>query len=259
MKNNRGLIITVIVLLCAAVLLLSGIMVFAIAGSFSIGKVFDWKNSFEDSKIIYDESFDSTNIKNISARSQCGDIKIKHSADDAIRIVACGANEKSIDVKIENSSIHIIGGEESNSADGFPFNRLRGYRNFMNEIEIYLPDKEFDNLDLTTQYGDVDIENHLIADLKANVDYGDIEIKAIDGSVDLHADCGDIEIDNLNISSNSSISTDLGNVEIERTNDIRIDYELSMGDSNIKRNFSQSDVILNIKVDLGDIDINDEY
>lgn len=90
-KTNRGLIIAVIALLSIIVLLLAGILGFAITSG---GRHFSFDRWENQNNVVYDESYDSGNITDIIINSDYGDITVKHSSDDKIRIVARGSKRK---------------------------------------------------------------------------------------------------------------------------------------------------------------------
>lgn len=117
------------------------------------------------------------------------------------------------------------------------------------DIEI----KEANKIDVKASCGNVEIGT--INDVKIKNKYGDISVKNINNYMNIEADCGDIEIENVNINKNSYIKNSLGNIEISHTNDIHIDAKTNLGETSVNDNY-KSDIILKIKNDCGDIEVN---
>lgn len=126
------------------------------------------------------------------------------------------------------------------------------------------------NIDIVNDYGNVEINNGNIINVKESCGdvkigtvndltvenkYGDIDIKNVNNYMDIKDDCGDIEIDNVSINKNSYIKNSLGNIEINSTNDIHINAKTSLGDTEVRNNY-QSDTVLTIKNNCGDIEVN---
>lgn len=118
--------------------------------------------------------------------------------------------------------------------------------------------------DITLEYANTaDIEQNagkikvgVVGDIKAENDLGDIRIEKVTNSLDLEDNCGDIIIDEINITKNSSIKNDLGSVKIGFTNKIYIDAKTDLGKVKINENTRQSDITLKIENDCGDIIVN---
>lgn len=250
MKNNRGLIITVIALLSIIVLLLAGILGFAITSGNRYLSFDKWKNH---DTVVYDESFDSSNISDIIINSNYGDITVKKSNNNKIRIVARGGNAEHINVNTDSSKL-TLNISNPDKITRFPlFNNV----NISSDVDIYLPDNTPDVLVINSNLGDVDIDNQINTALEINSNCGDISAEKLYGSFDIHTDLGDIDIKAININKDSSADTNMGDIDIEYTNNIKIDYSTSLGTSDIKNNNTFSDITLTVKTDLGDIEIND--
>ncbi len=249
-KTNRGLIIAVIALLSIIVLLLAGILGFAITSG---GRHFSFNRWENHNNVVYDESYDSNNISDIIVNSDCGDITVKHSSDDKIRIVARGSKTENINASADNNKLKLII-SNSDKLNKIPFyNNM----NISSDIDIYLPDNTLNHLEIHSNLGDVDIDTRINTNLEINSDCGDISALELCGSFDIHTNLGDIDIKRININKNSSATTNMGDIDIEYTNAVNIDYSTSLGTSDIKNNNTNSDITLRVHTDLGDIEIND--
>lgn len=243
-KNNRGLLITLIVLLCIIAVLLSGILVFAMsAGTRSFIPL--------RTKTIFDQSYSASEINNISIDSAAGDITVRSTNDDTIKLVAEGFSSDNFSAEASEDTLN-ISSSEIKGRDVFNFNSMRKGTN----IQLYIP-KDFGSLSITSNFGDVDIENELNTKLTIDNDMGDVDAKMLGGSFNIHTDMGSIEIKRTNITENSSITTNMGDIEIEKTNEVYINAKTSMGDCDVKNNTPSAPITLTAETDMGSIDIND--
>lgn len=248
-KNNRGLLITLIVLLSVIALLLSGILVFAMtSGSHSLSKL----QSFIPSKTvtIFDQSYNASEIKNISIDSDAGDITVKTTNDGTIRLVAEGLSEKNFSASVDGDTLN-ASGYQIKKHNLFNLNSPNG-----TEIKLYIP-KDFDSLDIALDFGDIDIDDEINTKLAIDNNMGDINAKMLSGSFNIHTDMGNIEIERINIDKNSSATTNMGDIEIEKANTVNIYAKTSMGDCDVKNNNPQAPVMLTAETNMGDIEIND--
>ncbi len=126
------------------------------------------------------------------------------------------------------------------------------------------------NVDITNDFGDTiidhveeakidqsagDIEVDSVYHLEAINNFGDIEIGEVKGYVDLEDNCGNIEVKNLHIEEDSRIKDDFGDIKIGKTNSIFIDASTSLGETNIKNNYRNSEITLSLKNNCGDITV----
>lgn len=244
-KNNKGLLITLIVLLSLIVVLLSGILVFSISSN---------TQSFLPMKIktICDESYSSSEISNISVDSAAGDVIVRTSKDENIRLVAEGINEDNIEAVADGDTLSISSYETNKKWNFFNFNS----RNIGTDIILYIPE-DFDSLDINLNFGNVEIENELNTSLTVENNMGDIDAKVLGGSFNLHTDMGDIEIKRINITNNSSATTSMGDIEIEKADGVNINAKTSMGNCDVKNNTPSSSIMLTAETSMGNVEIND--
>ncbi len=291
--KNKGLIISLIVVLSIVVIALIVFMVSIIDNKINF-RGFTFINKVSKELILdktYENKYDSIEID-----SSVSDIYVKESTDDRIRVVIYGDEEK-LNI-VDNTSLKIKL-EEKNSI-GFNWNLKK------NKIEVYLPSSYDKKFLISNDYGDIrvgrfnsefiinedcgdvevsylkkatinnkygDITIGSVDDVKVVADCGDIEIKTTNNAIvenkygdisidrvnnylDIIDDCGDIEIDNLSITKDSKIKNDYGDIEIGNTNDIYIDAKTDLGDVDINNNYHKSDITLQIKNDCGDIEVD---
>ena len=263
--KNKGLVITLIILISILILALISILVFVIFGNFNINKVF-FKNDNINSNVIFDESYIIDDIECIDIKSEAGDVIFENSLENDIRIVAYGKNENEIKVSLDNNNIKIDYTGYKRSWFNFDFSR--------NNIIVYIPNTYSREINIKNEYGNcelIDLEdaslnidsncgNVEISKIKnatIKCDYGNVNIKSIHNKCDIKADCGNVEIDELQIKENSTIKCDLGNIHISKINDIYVDADVDLGNKNIKNDNRNSNITLKIKADCGNVIVGD--
>ena len=228
-------------------------------GIFSIGS--------KSTNIIYDKQFELEDIKDIDIKQDAGDIIIKESENDSVKVVLYGENEGDAQVELNNGKLTIDNTHNRRSFVFFNFGVTK------NDIIIYVPSNYSNDIKIKNDYGEceiTDLENATvnincdagnveigkIRNATIKCDYGNIEIKEIMNKCDIKADCGNIQIDTISIKENSSIKADLGNIDINNTNDIYIDADVDLGKTNINKNNRNANVTLKVNCDCGNVTIN---
>ncbi len=102
--------------------------------------------------------------------------------------------------------------------------------------------------------GDVVISN--INDATVKNSYGDILIKSVTNSFYLENNCGDIELNNIDLKKDSYIKDDFGDIKIGNTSELFIDAKTDLGKVNIKNNYNTSSITLKIENNCGDIKVD---
>ncbi len=164
-----------------------------------------------------------------------GNINIENNYGDIFIDEFLNAN---IDIKEDCGDVKILGGN-------------------IIEVDNNYGDVEIQKANISTineDCGDVVISSVFDAIVKNS--YGDIKIKSVDNYLNLENDCGDIELNNINLKKDSYIKDDFGDIKIETTNEIFIDAKTDLGKVKIKNNYNKSDVTLKIENDCGDIEVN---
>ena len=164
-----------------------------------------------------------------------GKIDIKNDYGDISIDEFLNAN---IDVEEDCGDVKILGG-----------NIIKVDNNY-GDIEI----EEANVLTVDEDCGDVDITKTNDATVKNS--YGDIKIESVNNYLHLENDCGDIELNNINLKKDSYIKDDYGDIEIGNTNEIFMDARTDLGKVKIKKNYNKSDITLKIENDCGDIEVN---
>ncbi len=255
--NNKGLIITMIVLLSIIVVALIVFLCFAISGNFSFGS--------RNRELIFDNTYKVEGIELIEVSSEVSNITFEESTDNQIRVVVYGDNRDKLNIEASETKIEID--HQVKNKTFFGINNTAG------DIKIYLPknyekdiraqinygniemcDLENANVDIRSDCGDVDLGR--IKNIKTDNNLGNTKIKAVLNKLEIKSDCGDVKIEEVNLQEDSKIVNNLGNVKIGKTNEIYIDATVDLGNVKINTNNRNASVVLRIENDCGDIKVD---
>lgn len=259
MKNKTS-IIFLIILISVLIFLLVMFLVLTLCGKKDILNM--WRKS---DKIIYDKTFSIEEIKNIQVKQGAGDVTVKESSNNDVTITAYGEENSDIQVSLNDDKL-IVDNTKKSRFIFFSFGNIN------NDIIIYLPASYSNTLKIDTDMGNCYIENLPNATLNIDCDAGNVEIgkannvniKCDLGNVKageilnkctVRIDSGNAEFEKLTLNENSKIQVDLGNIEIEETNDICIQANVDLGKTNISKNSRNSEIVLNLDCDCGNINV----
>lgn len=192
-------------------------------------------------------------LKEINIRTKKSDIKLLDSDDDNINIEIKCNKRRNIDknkyLKITNKS-GVLNIENS-------YNKgERLFENLNMIIQIELPERYQQNLNIESDIGDIDIlKNKLVLNkLRLINNVGDVDLnKDIKvNNTEISIDTGDMEIESLN-SDSYKLTTDIGNIEIDSILGGG-DITANTGDIDVSTKTIDKDI--NISSDTGDLDIN---
>lgn len=260
--KNKGLIITLIILLSIIIFFLVMFLVTYLRGGISFKNIFESRST----NVIFEGQFNLKDINNIEIEQEAGDIIFRKSENDYVQVILYGKDEDDARIDLNGGKLN-IDYTQKNRFQFFNFGTIK------NDIIIYIPSNYSNEIKIKNNYGKcemIDLENAIvnidcdagdvqlgkIKNVTIKCDYGNIEIKEILNKCNIKADCGNIKIEKISIQENSTIKADFGNVEINDTNDIYIDTDVDLGDTNINKNNRKAEIILEIKCDCGNITIN---
>lgn len=157
-----------------------------------------WKNlseSFEDSRHRYDYTVPAAELTGVEVITSGGDVTFGVSQDDNIYIVELSKSELSEDklARIQTTGgILTVAQGQKYSAGSVMFS----YGMLSSDFEIYLPQRAWNSLEVTTTSGDVELEKDLeVANLTLHTVSGDLECPQLKcGVVDIHTTSGDVDV-----------------------------------------------------------------
>lgn len=270
--KNRNKIMIGISILSILILFLLGLMVLLLKENKGFTMNFNFSTKISN-HLALDQTYQN-DFNQILIDQRAGDIEIKNSTNDQIRVVIYG-KEDHVKMNLDdNLSI-------SYQEDACKFFCIQKEQS---KIEIYLPDSYQKEIKIKNQYGDTKVDSLKETKLNITADcgdifledvntasiqnsYGDIEIKKAN-KLEIKADCGDVKIGKV---KDLEIENDYGDIEIGRvTNflnikedcgDISIDNVEIQKDSTITNSYGDieietiNDIYIDAKTSLGDVDI----
>lgn len=292
---KKGLTITLIIILSAVVIGLSGLLYFTITNP-NIN-IFEFSATFGYSTNIIEEK-EIDDIKDLNISTNIADVKIEEKDIDYIKVILYSNNAKSHSIIDNSNEIEISLIEK---------NKLVEIFNKTGNIKVYVPkdyskvvkvnsnvgDIKIQNLNnaslvATSSVGDIKVQsikdaniNNKTGDVKItnvstlvvksgtgdikveNVDRisstlttGDIKIGNVSNSLNLSSKTGDIRVENAYIKKDSKISSGIGDVKIKSIRGCYISGNTNIGDTKINNIDRKSDTVLNISSKVGDIKVN---
>lgn len=200
---------------------------------------------FQDgSKKLEDRSYKE--IDKIILNVDLSDITFHKSKDEIVRVVVVGSSKDKVEL-IEGTKSLTINQKSKKSVCIFRCNK---------EIEIYLPDN-FKEVVINSDVGDIDSDNQTINNLSIKANVGDVSLYKTN-VVDITSNVGDIFIKEINATGNSTIKTDVGDIEIDKIINLNLDINTDLGDKTIPVIKNSQEYTLKIETNVGDIDI-DKY
>ena len=181
-----------IVIWSVILIILCSILIFFLTnGSSSFINLFARK----EGKIVYDRTVQEE-INNISVNWKSGDLNIYKSEDDNIRIVQKSAydlkEDQLIQISIDNNTLTL---KEGKSSFGF---FIFGFGTRPSDVDVYLPEKEYDSISLKLTSGDITGNNVDSKNLDCNVTSGTVDISNINSdNVSFKLTSGDIKNNNI--------------------------------------------------------------
>ncbi len=293
--KNRGLIITLILVLSVLALVILGFLVFLLTRSRHFG-YFNFGNSISK-ELVLEESYES-NFEQIVVDTSSAEVEIKTSTDDQIKVLLYGDKDR-VNVHTQDGKLKVT--VKGKKCFGFCLNQK------VDKVELYVPETFAKEIEINNNYGDISVGSFPQANIiveedcgdvfiqsgnevKVNNNFGDIEIEEVNvahvkesagdvtiGSVqdatihnsygdikvrevlnfmDIKQDCGDVKVEKALLNKNSKIENHLGDIKIGETNEIYIEAKTSLGDTKINQNYHKADITLKISNSCGSIKVD---
>lgn len=290
--NNKGLIITLIIVLSVLGIVLTVLMINLLGGNitFNFGGISD--------ELAIDTIYDYQKLEKVNISTDMSETYIKPSNDDKVHVIIHGKKDKNTS-SLDGNTLNIESKEEK--CFGFCLNHKSS------KVEVYLPRDYQGDMHISNNYGDIEvgdfinatmsviakagdinIENTYKVDVRNDYgditmgsvkvakikdscgdikvrdaesldvsnDYGNIEIDRVTNEINIDESCGDVLINSLDLKNNSNIKNSLGNIEIGSTNEIYIEADVDLGKTKINNNYRESSIVLKLKNNCGDIKVN---
>ena len=277
--NNKSLKIILIIFLSILAIGLSIFFAIVLTNKkFKFGH-FHFGGHKVSNELVFNEEYD-TIFDTIKIDSKSSDIEIKDGKSSKIKVIIYGDKDETKVDTIDNK-LSIKSNEKS--CTGFCFNMT------IAKIEVYLPSSYSGNINITNNYGDIDIDkfDNLVLDAKLDAgdikaesiktgkiknSYGNIKIYGYSENLDIEEDCGDVEISKVD---RIKVENNYGDINIDKVNEylqiaedcgnIKIDSLELKENSTIKNSYgdikigSTNEIYIDAKTSLGDTKINNNY
>jgi hypothetical protein len=268
-QKDKTLSVFLIILLSFAGLAVIGFFCFAIMSTRSGG--FNFHIGFNGSdyvdNLVLEKEFDMNSISLVDVTQDYGDIEIVSSAienNTKITIKAYAKDESKVKAYNEGATLYALSNPDNCNFLCFNQNGVK--------FLITIPESYTGNFNIESDYGKTRIGSFKDASVEATSDYGDIEVAdaknlhlELDagnakiggcyGRLDIKNDMGNVEIDHLELSENSSIELDMGNVTISDVGTAHVIANVDLGNSDIQKHNDDSTIILTIQNDMGNVTV----
>ncbi len=164
-------------------------------------------------KVRYDYTVPAAALTDVEVRTTGGDVTFGVSQDDNIYIVELASTELSEDklarIQAQDDILTIEQGRKS-SAGSVLFN----YEMLSSDFEIYLPQRAWNAIRVTTKSGDVELESGLeVANLELHTTSGDLTVPELTcGACRIETTSGDVELSGSCMQAD--VSTVSGDMEV---------------------------------------------
>lgn len=271
--KNKGMIIALIVLLAICAVALLVFLVLLLTGNTKF-RYFGFSHSVSEELVfeeVYENEFDEVNIT-----ASAADISIKTSSDEKVHVRIYGDKERtSVDVRSGKLKMEI----KSKKCFGFCFNQK------IAKIEIEIPSDFDKKIEIKNDYGNIEIDEFLNADIEIEENCGDVFVQG-GREVDVKNDYGDIQIEkavNIKVKESAGdvtigqvevidVKNNFGDIKIREVNgymnveqdcgDVEVDYAILTKNSKIENNLgdikigSTNEIYIDAKTSLGNVKIN---
>lgn len=239
------------------------LVIIAIAGFIALMVASDW--NLENFKYVEKEYQVEENFESIKLNLKGSDVVIRSSNDEKCKVVCFENNIYSHSVDVINNELVV----------GCNYKTKIFFSYKESKITIYLPEKDYKTLNLTTTSGDVDVENLKVDELTITVSSGDVEVNNVEcnnistagesgdvelqnikvnGAVSVARDSGDVELSNVSCNGNLSTSTDSGDISLENVVCGGLSSECDSGD--VKLESVLVNGALTIEAESGDVEFS---
>lgn len=254
-NKSKKVIIALISVLTAIAIFLVGSMSLIIATD---GKIFNKLKSINDEKstVIFEQSYSLSDFNSLKLDASVADLTFNRSDDNNVKITVCGNKNDKFSAEIKNKTLLL---DETYGKVTFNWNfHAKGADFYGIKINIALP-KNF-NYPITAdiETGDVNFKTPYASKLNVDINTGDFNAVALGGKFDICIDTGDVTINTAYPAADSSIQTDMGDVDIDSVSNTNIIGEADTGDEDINGSDKGANVTLKITTDTGDIEVNDD-
>ena len=261
-KEKKTFYVVLAIILSVVVLGLTSLLIFGIAnkGSFRFGFSADNVSS----NLAYENEYPIAEIEKLNVSVKAGKVAVRGTESDVATVKFFAKRAEDAAVKNEAGTLKIE--DKSEECHFFCIN-WEGV-----SVELYLPSSYAGEIKVDSDFGRVTVDDFDAATVIVDSSAGDVELgsaKNIDASLSMGKlsvkDCfgkiriknsmGDVEINSLHLTEDSSISLSMGNVRIDHVGDVDVKADVDMGNKNVNGGNDASSVKLYVDNSMGNISI----
>ncbi len=195
-----------------------------------------------NSRIVLDRKYDY--LDQIVIDADLSNVVVKYIGSNDINVVIYGKDKDIIKVDEGNTDI-IINKQSSREFCLF---------NCEDKIILYLP-KYFKKLDVRTDLGNVDTSEVNLEELYVYSEAGNINAGLVNKAI-IYSEIGNTTINEIDGKEDSSISSNTGNITINKINNLNVDAKSNVGKVEInKSNDEMNEFNLKISTEVGNIKV----
>ena len=280
---NKGIVITLIILLSILAIGLIIGFIFLLNNNFNFNFKFDFNG--KDMELIESKEVKVDTIKNIEFKLKSMDVEIKQSEDDNIKVELYSNTDDNPKIEVVNDVIKVDQQNNKNINFGINMNRRK--------LVVYVPQEYAGEYNISLSSGDVkseiDMSKNKVnmaatsGDLKLG-DVGECNITTTSGNIKLgtaqdnlnvattsgniqvekvtkvikaKATSGNVIVNELNIKENSSIEVKSGNIEVNNNvSGCYVNASTRSGNSKVNKSDRMSTIELKLETTSGNIKVD---
>ncbi len=197
--KSKGLIIFIIIIIVIIILGLIALLCFCLGN----GNKLQFGNIVKSKNKIFEQEYEANLIRNIQVSSNAGDIEIRKSENDKIKVIAYGENPNKLNIESSSDKLQV---EYKNNGHIF-----WGFNKYKSEIILYIPSYYENDINVDIDYGNLAVEDLENASINVKEDCGNIKLGKIKNAY-VKNDCGNVEV--KSITNKVDIRTDCGNIDV---------------------------------------------
>ncbi|SEG05434.1 DUF4097 and DUF4098 domain-containing protein YvlB [Eubacterium ruminantium] len=148
-------------------------------------------------------------IENIIIKSDVADVKLIKTDDDEIKVEYSESKKLKCSISVDNGTLTIKQKDNRRWYEFIGFHFSTDYK-----INVYLPEKQYESVKVTSDTGSVSVSGFSIDDLSISVDTGAIKVKNVKcEEIKAETDTGTVTFTDVVAKGDMSVKTDTGSID----------------------------------------------
>jgi DUF4097 and DUF4098 domain-containing protein YvlB len=226
------------------------LIAFALIAIGVVGSLLTFSSYYKSIAISDTKTISSTNITDLDVDLHFGEIDVVPTSGEEIMVEVRGKMANGIQ---SSPIIEVKGNElEIKSEDKFEFLQLGLFKPEL-KVTVYLPQKQYKQIDVKTSLGDIDINQAQATSVEAMSKFGGVDLQDVKSeSVVAKSDLGNIEL--TRVEGVIKANTKFGDVEILVHEFLHaIDAQTELGEIEMETKIEPKNVRFDVGTDLGNV------